>query len=375
MKSMGMTWRRIIVLCGALLMFIMLHQTQVVLLREKKGLEDSKQSIPVDYKLHPNGFRVYGKKIKVKLNITWTPSEVSLRKQEYEKRKQQVHKGCQALGDYMFHLDANYILEKSLWNMKDNFIWCPVLKAGSSTWMRILANRGKLRAPKLRSKLRKNFKAPKDNEEKIKVSKNATVFFIVRHPFERLLSAYRDKMLSELVIDNIFRPLQIEIANKYSWDQDSNTTSKTNIKAIQYLSKSKINGTEWIHPTFMQFLLRVQDDMHQLWDTKGDFQINGHWAPYWYSCAPCEIDYDVIAKMESIDVDNDFIIHQSHLKRSLNAHTHSATTDEFKSTTEATKYYFGQIPLWLMKDLVRLYLPDFVLFGYDPQKFLELAQK
>ncbi|CAL4104177.1 unnamed protein product [Meganyctiphanes norvegica] len=415
MKSIGFTWRRLLIICTFLLAFVMLNQNQVLLVPKRSVLKedestgvkqdesvdvkqhpkDFKQGESVEYKHHPkgfkqgesvdsksvdnnhhpNGFKVYGKKVKVALNITWTPSQVSIRKQEYERRKQQLSQGCQELDDHMFHTDANRVHDKSLWNIKDNFIWCPILKAGSTTWMRILAVRGKLRAPKLRSKLRKNYRAPKVDEKKKKVFQNATKFFIVRHPFERLLSAYRDKMLSELVTDDVFRPLQMAIANKYSWDHATNTTSKTNKKAIQYLSKTKMNGTEWIHPTFMQFLLRVQDDMQQLWAAKGDFQINGHWAPYWYSCAPCKIDYDVIARMESIDVDNDFIIHQSHLKHKLNAHSHSTVTDKFKSTSEATKYYFGQTPLWLLKDLVRLYLPDFKLFGYDPQKYLALAQQ
>ncbi|CAL4124009.1 unnamed protein product [Meganyctiphanes norvegica] len=142
-----------------------------------------------------------------------------------------------------------------------------------------------------------------------------------------------------------------------------------------FLNRHTDQGAEWIHPTFTQFLTRVRDDMRQMWQTGGECVINKHWRPYWVSCGPCQLDYNVIAKFETLDLDNEYIIQESNLQgKFTNMHTHSANSDGFKSTSEAIKHYFSEVPVELLREIVDLYDPDFQLFEYDPQPFLNLGK-
>ena len=118
--------------------------------------------------------------------------------------------------------------------------------------------------------------------------RNSLVFTIVRHPFERLVSAYRDKF---------------ELAKKYAYIYNHYAAQILNIT----INKSKINsrGHHIRRPTFSEFveyLLRTPVD-----------QYNDHWVPYWLHCHICDIEYDVIGKMETINEDIDFITEQSGL--------------------------------------------------------------
>lgn len=131
---------------------------------------------------------------------------------------------------------------------------------------------------------------------------------------------------------------------------------------------------EWIHPTFTQFLLKVRDDMQHLWAAQDDFEINGHWEPYWTSCSPCHRQYDVIAKVETFDLDNEYIIRTAGLKDQINnTHAHPSLNDNFTKSSDATQHYFSQVPLWLLKELFELYKPDFTLFDYQPYFFYKIA--
>ncbi|XP_068224919.1 carbohydrate sulfotransferase 12-like, partial [Palaemon carinicauda] len=204
---------------------------------------------------------------------------------------------------------------------------------------------------------------PEDPAVRDKMILEFQKMLIVRHPLERLLSAYRDKMLRVRNAHDPHVRLQQEILRLYP---DPNSPTEKPKKS----SGGKIEG----HPSFTQFLMKVRDDLLKAWSSDGSYIVNMHWRPVWLTCAPCQISYDFIAKVETLDLEQEYIIRQMGLQDLLfNAHTHSSNFDTYNTTSEAVKDYFRGVPRRLLRDVVELYQPDFTLFGYSPDSFLELA--
>lgn len=95
-----------------------------------------------------------------------------------------------------------------LWVMRyRQLVWCPVYKAASTNWMKNIVELSNFKANDIR-KLKKIFRQPNELGSFMAPPMNRTdfltylksipstpvSFLIVRHPFDRLLSAYRDKL-------------------------------------------------------------------------------------------------------------------------------------------------------------------------------------
>ena len=147
-------------------------------------------------------------------------------------------------------------------------------------------------------------------------------FFTVRHPFERLVSAYEHKVLRKHA--------------KYLG----------NISFEQFLNNYVIREANHCPTT------------HQC--------MNRHWMPYISSCSYCNTKYTVIQKMETFDQDRRAILEMvglEHLgknekKKHLNMR-HSNT-----SSSDLTKAYFDNLPRDLVKSIFNIYKYDFESFGY-----------
>ena len=100
------------------------------------------------------------------------------------------------------------------------------------------------------------------------------VFTFVRHPFERLVSAFRDKF---------------ELSRKYGY-----VYSRYAGKILK--QPAGINSRR---PTFKEFVKYLLIERLE--------EYNDHWLPYWLHCHMCEMEYDVIGKLETWNEDVEFI--------------------------------------------------------------------
>ena len=101
------------------------------------------------------------------------------------------------------------------------------------------------------------------------------VFSFVRHPFDRLVSAYLDK------IDNMGDPGYRSIAKNIK-----TTFGKINFKNFLLFVMKKIENYEDCSAKNLQCNL-----------------IDVHWRPYYLRCAYCDINYNFIGRMESFERD------------------------------------------------------------------------
>lgn len=168
-------------------------------------------------------------------------------------------------------------------NKEHHLVWCNVFKAASTSWMynfNLLAGYSPQFLKKTNgvplSLARKRYPRPSVEELQTAVN-NSISFLIVRHPFERLLSAYRDKLQFALP-HTLHQKLGNQIIRKYR-------------------KKRKVHGeklTRW--PRFSEFVNFLIDE----W--LGGKELDMHWTPITTFCTPCQVKFDIIAKFETINV-------------------------------------------------------------------------
>lgn len=159
--------------------------------------------------------------------------------------------------------------------------------------------------------------------------KTYTKFFFVREPFERLLSAYRNKLETYTERNRYFK-------------ETYGTAIKRGFKMGDYISFSN----------YVDYLVR----MHKVGKQS---QLNEHWAPYHSLCHPCLLQYDFIGRYESLIEDSNQILYHVDAPANL-----SFPSNRPHNTSGLIPKYFKSLSNRQIKDLLRAYHDDFVLFDY-----------
>lgn len=167
-----------------------------------------------------------------------------------------------------------------------------------------------------------------------------TKFIFVRHPFERLLSAFRNKLERN------------SIRSKYFQSRVGRYIVKT-FRANPNNSSLQ-NGDD---VTFDEFTVYLSKSESQ------DF--NEHWQQISKLCEPCLVKYHFIGKYETLITDSNFILRSIGVSNIRFPHNVKPVT-----TYPHIKKYFSSLPSSRIKDLYNLYLLDFKLFGYNLQDLL-----
>ena len=153
-------------------------------------------------------------------------------------------------------------------------------------------------------------------------------FANVRHPFERLVSAYIDK--------------------------------------VQGQTQGKVQNKSW--ENFLKIVLKeVKKSPDKKKRKEMEKNIYRHTRPYNNHCSFCILKYKVISKMETFDEDRNQILDMVGLEgkkedEKLNVHGGDKTSD-------LTRKYFKNISQKLKKKLLDLYKHEFALFAYQTDLF------
>ena len=168
---------------------------------------------------------------------------------------------------------------------------------------------------------------------------NVLTFSFVRHPFERIVSAYKNKFLNgETVVSR------------------------------QYTKKS-ITFPEFIDLVLDQF--RIQE---KCLDSPNKYicaNIDQHWDLFNHRCLYCDIQYDVIGKIESFNDDIKYIVLKQKLEELIPLNTTNLHLNDKKEyASNSTLYYFSQLSKFQKDRLYECYKFDFELFDYDVDIYL-----
>ena len=241
--------------------------------------------------------------------------------------------------------------------MEDNFPWppekslmlqpawhllyCWIHKVASTSWSEVFFYlKGKEIPPSRLHEATQYFSLRSHGVSLESALSSSLVFTIVRHPFERLVSAYRDKF---------------ELAKKYSYIYSHYANKVLNTTSA---------GSRTRRPSFSDFvnyLLRTPVA-----------QYNDHWVPMWLHCHLCQIEYDVIAKMETITEDTDFIATRSGL---TNYNISLPWANRKRAKEDLTSEYMNQLSSSQVERLYEIYQPDFEMFDYKAGKYLRSTNR
>ncbi|KAM6155981.1 carbohydrate sulfotransferase 12 [Rhynchocyon petersi] len=178
--------------------------------------------------------------------------------------------------------------------------------------------------------------------------KKYTKFLFVRDPFVRLISAFRSKF--ELENDEFYRRFAVPMLRLYS--------NHTSLPAS--VSEAFSAGLKVSFANFIQYLL----DPH----TERLAPFNEHWRQVYRLCHPCQIDYDFVGKLETLDQDAAQLLRLLKVDQLL----HFPPSYRNRTASSWEEDWFARIPLAWRQQLYKLYEADFVLFGYPkPESLLQ----
>lgn len=170
-------------------------------------------------------------------------------------------------------------------------------------------------------------------------------FLVVRHPFERLLSAYRDKLEHIEGREYYYRRFGRHITYKYRKNKKENDTR--------------------LEPLFVEFLEFIAKENY----------FDEHWVPYHETCMPCDIKYDYILKFESLNEEMSFLLLESGLQDLIDIRLEFKNVNHRGATTKSvTENYYKDVPLSLLKKIYSVYETDFKLFFYSPEEYYLLGK-
>ena len=161
-----------------------------------------------------------------------------------------------------------------------------------------------------------------------------STFMFVRHPFDRLVSAYVNKFKTRNMFTVYFhKRYGCKIIKLFRGNHTSGDLQKCNDVTFQ---------------EFVKYLIHLHRN-------GGSFEP--HWRPFHELCDPFNVPYDFIGKMETMSMDKTFVLHK------------------FFNTTESSlpkrnpkgddKHYLDEISSEDKDMLYEVYKRDFLLFGYD----------
>jgi chondroitin 4-sulfotransferase 11 len=210
---------------------------------------------------------------------------------------------------------------------------------------------------------RKKFPRPGEEELKDAINTPGVIsLMVVREPFVRLLSAYRDKL------ENLTPPYYRKLARAIIAEHREKAT--------------KIFGTiKSYGPTFYEFVAYL---IAKYKSEGSKITFDEHWAPFYQFCTPCAVNFTVIARVESLGRDSGYVIQQLGLghvlgrkvsNRRIRLRTVMNKSRDGKNTTALMKYYFNQLDKSMLHDLLKIYGIDFEMFGYDPKVYSSYVRK
>ncbi|XP_068142958.1 carbohydrate sulfotransferase 11 isoform X1 [Drosophila tropicalis] len=288
---------------------------------------------------------------------TLTPQEMLQVEQRMDERRERLKDKCSAYGLDVLGHDAWHTPNtwEFLVNKKYHIIWCNVFKAASSSWMfnfNVLAGYSPsyLRKTKkiLLNLARERY--PRVSLEELREAQNDSLTFIIaRNPFERLLSAYRDKMVFAL---------------PYSFHDKLGRSIVRNYRKKPSLAARSSNTK---YPSFPEFVNWLLDQVK-----RGSF-IDMHFVAATSFCTPCLIKFDMILKFESLTEDQLYLIEKTGLKRVI-APVWRNMGKGGRKTHELQQQFYAQLTRQEMLELYEYYKYDFELFDYDIQEYLQVAR-
>ena len=255
------------------------------------------------------------------MNVTLP--KIDLESQQVQ-RKKILKEVCRMLKSSPLNLKNKEQLDQLIVDDKHKLLYCYVPKVACTNWKRVLMilmgktnHTDPLQIVANVSHRMHVFRRLSDykTEEIQHRLKNYMKFMFVRHPFERLLSAYRNKFL-------------------------------------QNSSNSDYLGHDVQFEEFVRYIIDPRTVAHSAY--------NEHWRPMANLCLPCQINYDIIGKYETLEEDAKYVLDKVKLSKKVKF----PRSDRPSSTGNLLNQYLSRLTRDQLLRLYHVYELDFRLFDY-----------
>ncbi|GAA6101313.1 carbohydrate sulfotransferase 8 isoform X1 [Tachysurus ichikawai] len=225
-------------------------------------------------------------------------------------------------------------------------LYCEVPKAGCSNWKRVLmVLQGQASSTKELRHEQVHYANHLKRLDSFNVKqiahrlKTYTKVLFLREPFERLVSAFRDKFESP---NSYYHPVFGKpIITKY----------RANASRSALLTGEGVTFKE-----FIQYLL----------DVRRPVGMDIHWERVVQLCSPCLIDYNFIGKFETIEEEANFLLRQIGAPANLTFPSFKdRNPNAARTTSRITQEYFSQLTLNERQKTYDFFYMDYLLFNYS----------
>jgi len=171
---------------------------------------------------------------------------------------------------------------------------------------------------------------------------NYVKFLFVRHPFERLVSSYKQKFLLPTRFREWFGKKIIR-----------NYRDNPSYESLQ-------NGTDVRFEEYVKYIIDEVSIHKSL--------LTPNWRPYYKLCFPCHIQWDYIGKIESLYADAKHIFDQTHFNADFqfpDPVKNNTFADAIPETRYLIREAFDRVPARDIERLMEIFALDFLLYDYD----------
>lgn len=298
------------------------------------------------------------------------PNDLTAFLAEMYRRSLHVHTQCVAGASAVSHSAVrNFVVP----DKGQSLLFCPIYKAASSTWLMAMLQMkgfwGPKNTPIQLNDIRKSVYAKLTGfDPHNQAGQFKTRFMVVRHPLERLLSCYRDKYENarKAYYYRVYGKKMLQMFRERPPGLSSSEANTLLAKADGDPERERTLGNPYanpVGPTFTEFVQYVV----------GPYSDDEHWRPYHTHCAPCSIEYNFILRFEDIDKESQLFL--QYLEAPPDVQARKENVFPGPPTAEVSCSYYSQLSPKLMLDLIRKYEPDFRLFEYSADPYLQCADE
>ncbi|KAJ8373647.1 hypothetical protein SKAU_G00042270 [Synaphobranchus kaupii] len=274
----------------------------------------------------------------------------------HQTRRDQVMETCRAYGSsgrkrrVLTPADLKHLVVDD----EHELLYCYVPKVACTNWKRVmmvLTGRGKygdpMEIPSSEAHVPANLKTlnqysvPEINHR----LKSFLKFLFVREPFERLVSAYRNKFTLKYNA-SFHKRFGTRIVRRYR----RNATQE----ALQ-------GGADVRFQEFAEYLVDPA--------TLREGPLNEHWETVYSLCHPCHIRYDLVGKYETLEDDSNYVLRLAGVGEYLRFPTYAKST---RTTDQMAAEFFHNISARQQAQLYQLYKLDFLMFNYSTPSYLKV---
>jgi len=247
-----------------------------------------------------------------------------------------------------------------IWDLKDDLIYCRIAKVASSTWTTNLLRLDPTFNADLPEDKRwlkeygareneafRKYPVPGTAAARQAALATATKFLVVRHPLDRLVSSYLDKVADTTKEPNLLKHRDVKSA------------------ILAQAGRGPAREGKVQAPTFPEFIDYVVKETAGL-ETPRAWKGVMTWKSYFSKCLPCDVKYDAILKLETHTEDEKWLINTKNLTQlsKVRDWRHLSSNKALRETL------LGQLSKDQLKSIYTNYKVDFEMFNYTMDKYL-----